>query len=100
MLTGVPPFQGRSTVEVCGQHLHTPPVPPSQRLGGPVPGELEALLLECLAKKPEQRPASARELCRRLAECAGHSPWIEDEARAFWERWRAKGSAARHPIEK
>lgn len=98
LLTGVPPFQGRSTVEVCSQHLHTPPVPPSQRLGTPVPAELEALLLACLAKKPEQRPQSARELCRRLAECAAQSPWSEDEARAFWESWRAASASAAPPL--
>jgi len=98
LLTGVPPFQGRSTVEVCGQHLHTPPVPPSQRLGKPVPAELEALLLACLAKKPAERPESARELCRRLAECAEQSPWIEEKARAFWVSWRgAKARLADRP---
>jgi serine/threonine-protein kinase len=95
LLTGVPPFQGRSTVEVCAQHLHTAPLPPSKRLGKPVPAELEALLLACLAKKREERPESARELCRQLAECAARTPWSEDEARAFWVGWRgAKAKAA------
>jgi eukaryotic-like serine/threonine-protein kinase len=94
LLTGVPPFQGRSTVEVCSQHLHTAPLPPSERLGKPVPAELEAVLLACLAKKREERPESARELCRRLAECAARTAWSEDDARAFWgSRRKARVSA-------
>ena len=88
LVAGVPPFEGRSTVEVCGHHLHTAPIAPSQRLGRELPADLEALLIECLAKRREQRPESARELCRRLSECARSSPWSEDDARAFWERRR------------
>jgi eukaryotic-like serine/threonine-protein kinase len=89
LLTGAPPFSGRSTVEVCGHHLHTAPVPPSQRLGKPLPPVLEGLLLECLAKKPEDRPLSARELHRRLRECAAEAPWSEEEARQRWQLQRA-----------
>jgi hypothetical protein len=81
--TGEPPFQGRSTVEVCGHHLHTAPVAPSQRLGKPVPTALETLLLRCLAKRPDQRPADARELHRSLRECAAECPWSSDDARAY-----------------
>ena len=94
LLAGVPPFQGRSTVEVCGHHLHSVPVAPSQRLEMALPAQLEALLLTCLAKRPEDRPQSARVLCQKLAECAEKSPWSEDDARSFWERWRvAKANA-------
>ena len=103
LLTGTPPFQGRSTVEVCGQHLHTPPVPPSQRTSRPLPAALESLLLRCLAKRREDRPQSARELERALGDCALAAPWNEDDAREFWARWRettrsplAAGAGARH----
>jgi serine/threonine-protein kinase len=89
LVTGAPPFQGRSTVEVCGHHLHSLPVAPSERLGSPLPGDLDAVLLACLAKRREDRPASARELQARLRECARHAPWSSDDARPFWERWRA-----------
>ena len=33
LLTGKPPFDGASIVEVCSQHLYSQPVPPSERLG-------------------------------------------------------------------
>jgi serine/threonine protein kinase len=66
LLTGTPPFTGRTVLDVLTQHLHAVPVPPSKRLGAPVPRELEALILSCLAKAPEARPASAAGLCDAL----------------------------------
>jgi serine/threonine-protein kinase len=89
LLTGAPPFQGRTTVEVCGHHLHSIPAPPSARLGIRPPDALDDVLLRCLAKRREDRPSSARELSRLLRECAVTAPWSSDDARAFWERWRA-----------
>jgi serine/threonine-protein kinase len=66
LLTGVPPFTGRSLIEVCGQHLHSDPVPPSRRVARAIPRELEALILKCLAKNPDERPHSAAVLERAL----------------------------------
>ncbi|MHC4957004.1 MAG: protein kinase domain-containing protein [Planctomycetota bacterium] len=56
----------------------------SERLGHPVPEALEALLADCLAKQPDQRPASARDVLRRLEAIPGMS-WTEDDARAWWQ---------------
>jgi serine/threonine-protein kinase len=70
LLTGVPPFAGKSWVEVCGHQVHSAPVPPSLRLGTSFPAELEALLLECLDKSPERRPGSAALLQARLRRLA------------------------------
>jgi len=36
LLTGEHVFTGKTVVEVCAHHLHTDPVPPSERLGRPV----------------------------------------------------------------
>jgi serine/threonine-protein kinase len=66
LLTGVPPFTGRTAIEVCGHHLHTAPVPPSDRGCAGIPSGLEALLLSCLAKSPDDRPPSAAALQRAL----------------------------------
>ncbi|HEY5955211.1 MAG TPA: serine/threonine-protein kinase, partial [Polyangiaceae bacterium] len=62
LLTGTHVFGGESMFEVCAHHLHSVPEPPSTRLGVPVATDLEALLLACLAKRPEDRPASAHAL--------------------------------------
>jgi serine/threonine-protein kinase len=89
LLTGAPPFSGRSTVEVCGHHLHSIPPAPSERSGQPLPKSLDTLLLRCLAKRREDRPQSARELYHELAECASEAPWSLDDAQSFWRTWLA-----------
>jgi eukaryotic-like serine/threonine-protein kinase len=84
LLTGTHVFDGRSMVEVCAHHLHSVPDPPSLRLDAPVPADLEALLLACLAKKPEGRPASAHVLRERLRACAGAGSWTNARAAEWW----------------
>ena len=66
LLTGEPPFTGSGLLEVCAHHLHSTPVPPSQRLGRRIPAQLEALILSCLHKAKENRPASAAEVREAL----------------------------------
>jgi serine/threonine-protein kinase len=82
LLTGVPPFSGNSLVEVCGHHLHSVPVPPSQRLGASLPPTLEGLILSCLAKSPVERPASAASLHAALQSCA--ATWTQERAARWW----------------
>jgi serine/threonine protein kinase len=86
LLTGTPPFEGKSVVEVCGHHLHSIPQKPSERLGAPLDPELETLVLACLEKKPEARPRDATELLATLSSCAARLPWTAADARAFWQR--------------
>jgi hypothetical protein len=93
-LTGSSVFRGKTLVEVCSHHLHTAPEPPSKRLDRAVPADLEALILECLAKDPTERPAGAHELRRRLEACEGFGGWTGDQARAWWqERGEALATA-------
>jgi serine/threonine-protein kinase len=95
LLTGHHVFSGATLVEVCSHHLHTAPVPPGERLGRPVPAALERLLLSCLEKDPARRPASALALRDELAGLPGVDSWSEEEARTWWERWRARPARAR-----
>jgi eukaryotic-like serine/threonine-protein kinase len=97
LLTGQPPFLGRSVLEICGHHLHTAPEPPSERLGERLPADLEALVLRCLAKKPEDRPRDAQALHDALLECQEASPWSLAEARAFWQQFRASSAPSGAP---
>jgi serine/threonine-protein kinase len=88
LLTGTHVFSGKTLVEVCSHHLHTEPTPPSQRLGAPVPADLEELILTCLAKAPGQRPFAAAALRDALASLASASDWTDLAAREWWSRWR------------
>ncbi len=84
LLTGTVMFEG-TLMEVCGKHLHEVPQPPSARLGGVIPPDLEELVLACLEKDPAKRPASARELGDALREC-DLAPWTDARAREWWRQ--------------
>ena len=55
LLTGTHVFGGATTVEVCSHHLHTLPVPLSERLGRPVPERARATR----PRLPGEGPGSA-----------------------------------------
>jgi hypothetical protein len=84
LLTGQHVFDAPTVVEVCSKHLLEVPVPPSQRLGRAVPPDLEALILACLAKKRDHRPASAEALRAALVACADAGKYDLAVARAWW----------------
>jgi len=65
MLAGRPPFVGDSPVAALYQHVNEPALPPS--MFHPVPGDLETVVLRCLAKDPHDRFQSALELRRDLS---------------------------------
>ncbi len=89
LLTGGPVFAGKTIMEVCAHHLHTPPERPSIRRGEDLPDELERTILACLAKEPSDRPASASALEARLAELTAGHPWPAASAEEWWKSWRA-----------
>ena len=65
MLSGRPPFIGRSPQAVLAAHVVETPEP-IDRLRPAVPAPLAALVTACLAKRPADRPQSARELINLL----------------------------------
>jgi hypothetical protein len=88
LVTGTPLFAGRTIWEICRHHLDTPVEQPTVRLGKPVSGDLEAVLLSCLAKSPIDRPADAGELLARLEACRVSTPWTPAEAADWWAKYR------------
>jgi eukaryotic-like serine/threonine-protein kinase len=85
LVTGALVFEAVSAHRMLMHHVETPPEPPSRRATVEVPPELDAIILACLAKRPEERPASARELADRLAACPQREPWTPERAHAWWE---------------
>lgn len=61
LICGAPPFVGSSPTDILEQHESEPPVPPLER-NPSVPVALNDLVLKLLAKKPEDRPGSSREV--------------------------------------
>ncbi|MCC9312023.1 protein kinase [Kitasatospora sp. RB6PN24] len=65
MLTGEAPFRAPTALGVLRRQVDDPPVP-LRRLRAEVPAELEALVLDLLAKAPADRPADAQRVFGRL----------------------------------
>ncbi|MEI7683506.1 MAG: serine/threonine-protein kinase [Planctomycetota bacterium] len=91
LVTGRPPFERDSALEMMAAHLHEKPTPPSE-VRAEVPRDLEETILRCLAKKPADRFADIGEVDRMLAQCEAVVDWSEDQADAWWKR-----SAKREP---
>src|SRR5262249_11356731 len=65
LLTGRPPFQGPTTMDVLMQVVANEPVPP-RRLCSQVPRDLETVCLKCQRKQPAERYVDALELAEDL----------------------------------
>ncbi len=89
LLTGTPPFEAGSALSVLNAHVTEVPESPTARLGQPVDGDLEALILRCLGKAPEVRHATACALRADLLACAAATSWTETKASDWW---------AAHPV--
>jgi serine/threonine-protein kinase len=107
LLTGSHLFGGATFVEVCGGHLYKEPEPPSARVGRPLPRALETLILQGLAKRPADRPASALAFRQALRACSDAGSWTDENAQAWWQAQgqdllasrQRKGPDMRTPIE-
>ncbi len=65
MLTGTVPFTGDTALEIAMKHLNATPEPPSKKRPPElqeVPHELDLVVLRALAKDPEDRYRTAREM--------------------------------------
>lgn len=67
LLTGRLPFTGPNSMDILLAHAtEYPPTFNELGLKGWVPKEVEELVFDCLAKSPEDRPQSARDLAERF----------------------------------
>jgi serine/threonine protein kinase len=83
LLTGRPPFQGKTALELLEQVRSQNPLPPS-RLQPQVPAGLERICLQCLQKEPGQRYRSAEALAadlRRFLE----KKWSFGDPHLLWQ---------------
>lgn len=87
LLTGTPVFRSKTPLSLIVDHVKEPPEPPSSRLEGGVPADLEAVVMRCLEKSPPARYASAAELDHALARCAASTDWLQSDAFAWWNAY-------------
>lgn len=95
LLSGRPVFDGDTPYRVIQQILSTEPTP-LRAIRPRVPRDLETVVMKCLAKEPERRYDSARELAEDLRACLEQRPirarragWAEQAVR--WIRGRRNG---------
>jgi serine/threonine-protein kinase len=84
LLTGRPPFDAPTPMEVMIAHARDPVAPLSQHRAD-IPADLERVILRCLAKNPDERYQDAESLEQALAECAAADQWTQQHAARWWQ---------------
>jgi serine/threonine-protein kinase len=93
LLTAQLVFDGTTAFQMIAKHLRNEPVPPSLRAGTDIPQALEAVILKCLAKKPEDRYATVMDLANALS-ATRLPPWTDAEALSLWQSRQAVSAAS------
>jgi eukaryotic-like serine/threonine-protein kinase len=75
LLTGTTPHEFGSLADLVVKRREEP-IRPLSELEPDVSGKLEAVVMRCLARNPEYRPASAAELARELAAASPEPPTV------------------------
>ena len=84
LLTGRVVFEEKNVVATIFAHVHSPPQPPSALSELPIPPELDAVILACLSKDPDDRPRTAEDLAVELGGIALLQPWTTERAATWW----------------
>lgn len=75
LLTGHTVFPAASVSSILRSQVFDVPTRPSEKLGSPVDNDVEAIILKCLEKSPDNRPANPTELCQLLNQCRCAGTW-------------------------
>jgi serine/threonine-protein kinase len=93
LLTAQLVFDADTPYQMIARHLQNAPRPPSLRTDNHIPRALDELVVDCLAKEPEERPQSAAELARRLS-AIDVLGWGGAEATRWWSAARTSSQGA------
>jgi len=93
LVTGQPPFARVNAMQVLMAHMRDAPVSPAT-LRPEVHADLDAVILRCLAKEPQDRFADVASLSAALAACSSTAPWTETDAERWWQAHGPYGSHA------
>jgi eukaryotic-like serine/threonine-protein kinase len=87
LLTGRPPFKGKTKLEILEKIKSMKPEAPSRLVPG-LPGDIEAVCLKCLMKSPAARYDTARDLAEDLRRFINGEPTLtrptDSRSSALW----------------
>jgi hypothetical protein len=95
MVTGAPPYDGKSSAEIVGKHL-ADPIPVASDVNARIPRWLSDTIVTCLAKKPEDRFQTADAVLAALTAGRAAGPGKLVRA-ATVERQVRRSGAVRRP---
>ena len=84
LLAGRPIFEAATELDLLYKVVNEAPKRPSKFTDQPIPGALEKLIMDCLAKDPAERPPSIFAVLERLEGCASADPWTQADAIEWW----------------
>ncbi len=84
LLSGRFVFEGTNAIEICAQHLSAAPTLPSSAGDRALNQDLERIVMQCLEKKPDARPASCAEIAERL-QALPIERWTQQQAAEWWD---------------
>lgn len=86
LLAGEPPFNGTNAMKIMIAHVSKEPIPLIER-NASVPEDLNAIVMQCLQKDPQDRFQDAESLREALADCRDAGNWTRNQARSWWENY-------------
>jgi serine/threonine-protein kinase len=96
LVAGRVPFQIQNVLELLSAHRTMQVTPPSTWIPE-LPSDLEAIILKCLAKKPEDRYQSALELQTAFDQCSLAKVWTARLAEQWWQASSKPGTRHLNP---
>ena len=85
LLTGRPPFVGKTPMQVMLAQVAERPEPPSEYRPD-IPTDLEAIVMRCLAKDVNDRTPTAAQLRDDLLKCQCAGKWTQADAQNWWQQ--------------
>lgn len=83
LLTGRPPFVGENPVHVVLSHARDIPANPST-INPAIEPQLEEIIMSCLSKDPDDRPADVSQLRSALKACETEARWTSVDSATWW----------------
>lgn len=87
LLTGHVPFEYQEPLKVLRAHQKETPPAFQVHVAG-VPADLEAVVMKCLEKNPDDRYQNAASLQKALSQCESFGRWSWAQSARWWKRHR------------